>query len=128
MDTPPPISPVPASLPPSEVQVRTWSMFAHLSAFAGLLIPFGSIIGPILVWQIKKHELPAVVAHAKAALNFQISCFIYLVVSALLIFVFIGLPLMAAVAIFSIVCVIIAALKANDGKSWRYPLSIPFLK
>lgn len=103
-------------------------MLAHLSALSGFIIPFGSIIGPVLIWQIKKHEMPAVVEHAKEVLNFQISCIIYLLVAALLIFVVIGFPLMFAIAVFNLVCVIIAALKANDGKPWRYPGTIRFLK
>lgn len=130
MDTPPPVDPQPAQpiLPPAEANVRTWSMLAHLSALCGFIIPLGNIIGPVLVWQIKKHEIPAVVAHAKEALNFQISCFIYLVVAAILIFIVIGFPLMVAVGLFNLVCVIIAALKANDGRPWSYPITIRFLK
>lgn len=128
METPPPVVVTPTVLAPAEAQVRTWSMLAHLSALSGFIIPFGSIIGPLLIWQIKKHEMPAVVEHAKEVLNFQISCIIYLLVAALLIFVVIGFPLMFAIAVFNLVCVIIAALKANDGKPWRYPGTIRFLK
>lgn len=130
MDTPPPVTPTPTAstvLAPAEAQVRTWSMLAHLSALAGFVIPFGSIIGPLLVWQIKKHEMPAVVEHAKEVLNFQISCIIYLIVCIPLMFVIIGLPLMVAIGLFSLVCIIIASLKANDGKPWKYPLTIRFL-
>lgn len=103
-------------------------MLAHLSALCGFVIPLGNIIGPLLVWQIKKHEIPQVVGQAKEALNFQISCFIYLILSALLIFIVIGFPLMFAVGVFNLVCVIIAGLKANDGKPWQYPITIRFLK
>lgn len=130
MDTPPPVTPESAQpvISSPEANIRTWSMLAHLSALCGFIIPLGNIIGPILVWQIKKHEMPAVVVHAKEALNFQISCFIYLVVSAILIAVVIGIPLMVAVGLFNLVCVIIAALKANDGRPWSYPITIRFLK
>ncbi len=128
MDTPPPIIPQPV-LPTSEAQVRTWSMLVHLSAFLGYVIPAaGWIIGPLLVWQIKKHELPAITPHAKEAINFQISCLIYFVIAMIFIVLVIGFPLMAAVGLFNLVCVIIAALKANDGILWKYPLSIRFLK
>jgi uncharacterized Tic20 family protein len=128
MDTPPPITPQPV-LPPSEAQARTWSMLAHLSAFLGYVIPVaGWIIGPLLVWQIKKHDMPAIIPHAKEVINFQISCLIYFAVAALFIVIFIGFPLMIAIGVFNLVCVIIAALKANDGILWKYPLSIRFLK
>ena len=103
-------------------------MLAHLSALSGYIVPFGSIIGPILVWQIKKHEMPAVVAHAKEVLNFQISCIIYLIVCIPLIAVLIGIPLMVVIGIGALVCVIIASMKANDGITWKYPLTIRFLK
>jgi len=126
MDTPPPLSATPI-LSPTEAQIRSWSMLAHLSALAGYVVPFGSILGPILVWQLKKHEFPTVVAHAREALNFQLSCIVYLLVSALLIFVVIGLPLLVLVGLFNLICVIIAGIKANDGIAWRYPLTIRFL-
>lgn len=128
MDTPPPITPQPV-IPPSEAQVRTWSMLVHLSAFLGYVIPaVGWIVGPLLVWQIKKHELPAIEPHAKEVINFQISCLIYFLLAAMLTVIVIGLPLMFAIGLFNLVCVIIAALKANDGILWKYPLAIRFLK
>jgi uncharacterized protein len=108
--------------------VRTWEMFAHLSALAGLLVPFGSFLGPFIIWQIKKNEFPSVEAHAKAALNFQLSCLIYGIVSALLIFLVIGFFLLVALCIFSLVCIIIATIKANNGESWKYPLSLTLIK
>ena len=120
----------PASVPPPVVtsNEKTWCMLAHLSALVGFVIPFGSLLGPFLVWQIKKSELPAVEAHAKQALNFQISCIIYLIVCIPLLFVIIGFPLMCAIGIGNLVCVIIAALKANEAKPWSYPLTLKLLK
>ena len=127
MDTPPPVVPPPVTLTPAEAQIRTWSMLAHLSALGGFLIPFGNILGPIIVWQVKKHEMPAVVEHAKAVLNFQLSSLLYLIVSALLILVVIGIPLMVIIGLGNLICVIIGALKANDAKPWSYPLTIRFI-
>ena len=76
--TPPPVqppSPPTPGIPPSpESQARTWNMLCHLSALAGFIgIPFGNILGPLLVWQIKKNEIPSVEVHGKAAMNFQIT-------------------------------------------------------
>ena len=71
---PPPATPVPPPPGSSESQARTWNMFCHLSALAGYIgVPFGNVIGPLIVWQIKKNEIPSVDAHGKAALNFQIT-------------------------------------------------------
>lgn len=60
----------PPVAPGNESQARTWNMLCHLSALAGYIIPFGNILGPLLVWQIKKNEFPSVDEHGKAALNF----------------------------------------------------------
>jgi len=127
MDTAiPPVPPPPPAPPASDV--RTWEMLAHLSALSGYVIPFGTFLGPYLVWQIKKDQFPAVENHAKAALKFQLSCLIYALIGLLLIIVGIGIFLLAALGAFSVVCVIIAAIKANNGEPWEYPLSLRFFK
>jgi uncharacterized Tic20 family protein len=99
-----------------------------LAALAGLVVPFGTILGPLVVWLLKKNDVPSVDAHGKESLNFQISMLIYAIGSAVLILVFIGFLLLAAVAIADLVCVIIASVKASNGESYRYPLTIRFLK
>jgi hypothetical protein len=107
---------------------RTWEMLCHLTALAGFIIPFGNIIGPLIIWQIKKNEFPSVDAHGKEALNFQISMMIYALVSFVLVFVVIGFFLLFAVAIANLVLVIIASIKANKGEAYRYPLTIRLIK
>lgn len=109
-------------------QERTWAMLTHLSAFAGLVFPFGNIVGPLVVWLLKRDEFPAIDAHGKEALNFQISVTIYYIVSAVLILIIIGIPLILAVMILQIVCIILATLKANAGEMYQYPFSIRFIK
>lgn len=107
-----------------QAQERQWAMLCHLSGFAGYVIPFGNILGPLLVWQLKKNEFPSVEAPGKEALNFQISILIYAAVSALLTFVLIGIPLLVVVGLASLVLPIVAGLKANDGQAYRYPYII----
>jgi uncharacterized Tic20 family protein len=109
-------------------QARTWDMLCHLSALAGYIIPFGNIIGPLLVWQLKKNEYPSVDAHGKEAVNFQISVLIYFFISVLLSVVLIGIPLLIAVGLGSLVLIVIASIKANNGEAYRYPLTIRFIK
>ncbi len=109
-------------------QSNTWAMLCHLSALAGFLIPFGSIIGPILVWQLKKKDFPIVDDQGKEAVNFQLSIFVYLLVAMVLMFVGIGFILVAAVGITALVLTIIAAIKANQGIAYRYPLKITWIK
>ncbi|MCI3920777.1 DUF4870 domain-containing protein [Paenibacillus sp. TRM 82003] len=106
---------------------RMYGMLCHLLAFTGFIIPFGSIIGPLVVWLAKREASPFIDGHGKESLNFQISIAIYAIVSAILIFVGIGILLSIAVGIFWLVMTIIASVKANEGAPYRYPLTIRFL-
>jgi uncharacterized Tic20 family protein len=112
---------------------RMWAMICHLSALAGLVVPvIGCIIGPLIVWQIKKEEFPFVDEQGKEAVNFQISMSLYLLISAFLwiplSFVCIGVLIPVAIGIVDLVFLLIAAVKANDGHHYRYPLTIRFIK
>ncbi|MBN1806434.1 MAG: DUF4870 domain-containing protein [Sedimentisphaerales bacterium] len=108
---------------------RMWAMFSHLAALAGIIVPVvGCVIGPLVVWQIKKEEFPFVDEQGKEAVNFQITVLIYAIVSTLLCLTCIGFFLLPVVGIFELVFMIIAAVKANDGVHYRYPLTIRFVK
>ncbi len=108
---------------------RMWAMICHLSALAGLVVPVvGCIVGPLVIWQIKKEEFPFVDEQGKEAVNFQISMLIYGIVAGLLCFACVGFVLLPAVAIFDLIFLLIAAVKANDGYHYRYPLTIRFIK
>lgn len=103
-------------------------MLCHLSALSGFIIPFGSLIGPLLVWQIKKNQYPIVDDQGKEALNFQITVTLAAIVSAVLMLVVVGFLLLIAVAIASLVFTIVAAIKANNGETYRYPFSLRLIK
>ena len=125
--------PVPGAAPPTAQQSRQWAMFAHLSAFAGLLIGL-NFLGPLIIYLVKKNEDPFVAAHAREALNFNLSVFMYLIVGGIaavvLTLVLIGLllfPFLFAIVIAWIVLTIMAAIKANNGEVYRYPLTIRFI-
>jgi uncharacterized Tic20 family protein len=115
-----------AGMPSAEE--RQWAMFAHLSALAGLLVPFGSIIGPLVIWLIKKDTMAFVNDQGKEALNFNITVAIAAVVCWVLCFILIGILLFAALAIVWLVFVIIAAIKANEGTLYRYPFVLRLVK
>lgn len=107
----------------------TWAMLCHLAGLGGFIIPgIGCVIGPLIVWQIKKDLHQFVDQQGKEALNFQISMLIYGIIAGLLCFVCIGMFLLPAVAIVDIVFLIIAAIKATNGEAYKYPLSIRFIK
>jgi len=107
---------------------RMWAMFAHLSALAGFIIPFGSILGPLIIWQIKKNEYPLVDDQGKEALNFQITMAIAFVACCVLMLILIGFLLAAIVGLVDIIYTIIAAIAANNGQAYRYPFNLRLIK
>ena len=137
--------PVPGQGTLSEADDRNWAMFTHVAAFLGLLVPtIGNILGPLVVWLIKRNESPFVDAHGKESLNFQISMSLYLLVgggvstafamvlSLLVCFGMVAVAILAvalsALAIFAIVYQILAAIRASEGGFLRYPLTIRFFR
>ncbi len=123
--------PTPMPPPPGPVSQdeKTWGIIAHLSALSGYIIPlFGWIIGPLVVYLIKKEQLPFAAGEAKSALNFQITVAIAALVCFPLVFVCIGIPLLALIGLFDLIFMIVAAVKASDGVPYKYPLTFPFVK
>jgi uncharacterized Tic20 family protein len=109
----------------NEKQEHTWGMLCHLSALAMFLgIPFGNIIGPLIIWLVKKEEYPFVDAQGKESLNFQISMTIYMAVSGILCIIAIGLVFLFALLIVELVFVILASVKVSEGESYKYPFTI----
>lgn len=113
-----------------------WMVLCHASAFAGFFVPAaGHIVGPLLIWLLKRDESPEIDDQGKESLNFQISMLIYTVllgvVCFVLMFVLIGfllIPLFGVLYLVDIVLVIIASIKASEGKLYRYPLTIRLIK
>jgi uncharacterized Tic20 family protein len=108
---------------------RTWGMLAHLSALAGLIIPLvGNVVGPLVVSIARADQSSFVGAHAKEALNFNITVTLAAMVCVLLMLVFVGFLLGSALFIAWLVMTLIAAIRASEGASYRYPLSLRFVK
>ena len=122
------VTPPPAPTGTPSAEEKQWALFAHLSALAGFVIPFGSIIGPLVIWLIKKDTMPFVDDQGKEALNFQITAAIAFLVSLCLMIVLIGFLLIWVVAIGDLVFTIIAAIKANEGVAYRYPFTLRLVK
>jgi uncharacterized Tic20 family protein len=97
-------------------------MVMHILCLVGF-----PIIGPLIIWLMKKDQSPYLDAQGRELLNFQISYFIYAMISAVLIAVLIGIVLLFAVGIASLVFTIIGLVKAADGKVYRFPLCIRML-
>ncbi len=116
---------------------KTFGMLCPLSALALFVLPsFGNIFGPLIIWLIKKDQSAWLDRQGKEALNFQISIVIYVFAAFFLMFLLaitvIGIPLAVLIglglAAFWLIMVIMASIEANNGKDFRYPLSIRFIK
>ena len=102
---------------------RMWGMLAHISSLIGLTgIP--PIVGPLVIWLIKKNEYAFVDDQGKEALNFQITMFIALLICGALVCVGIGIFLLPVVGIIDLIFSIIGGVKANNGERYRYPFAI----
>jgi uncharacterized protein len=125
LNPPPPLPGFGATDP--ESQIKLWGMLLHLSLLAGFVVPFGGFIAPIVIWMIKKDELPGLEEHWTIVINWLISYVIYMVVCILLCFIFVGVFLLPILGIIGIVFPIIGGMKANNGEAWKYPMSISFI-
>jgi uncharacterized Tic20 family protein len=109
--------------------VRTWCVLAHATALAGFLVPWaGHVVGPLIIWLAKHGDSPEIDAHSKESLNFQISMLIYNAIAALLCLVLIGFVILGILHILNVVLVVIASIRASDGRLYRYPLTIRLIK
>lgn len=103
-------------------------MLSHLTAFAGWIMPFGNIVVPMVIWLVRKDEMPFVDDQGKESVNFQLTMTLAAAISFFLTVIFIGLFLLIAIAVIEVVFVIIATIRSNDGIAYRYPLTIRFIK
>ncbi len=107
---------------------KQWGMFAHLASLAGIIIPLGNLLGPLIVWLVKKDTMPFVADQGKEALNFNITVFIAAFISGILTLVLIGFLLLIVVGIAWLVLTVLAALAANKGETYRYPFTLRLIK
>ena len=110
------------------MNVNTYCMLMHLSVFAGVAVPGAGLVLPIVMWALNKDQSQIIDQHGKNIVNFIISMAIYALASIILWVIIVGFFTLIAVGIVSIVFPIIAAVKANDGIYWPYPLCIRFFK
>ena len=115
---------------------RTWAMFAHMSGAVGALlsINFLPFLGPLIIWLVKKDESEFVDDQGREALNFQLTILVVNLglgvlvgVSCMMLLPLVA-PLFIVVFILKIVFGVIAAIKANDGELYRYPINLRFIR
>ncbi|MEM1082118.1 MAG: DUF4870 domain-containing protein [Pseudomonadota bacterium] len=107
-------------------ELKTWALILHLSLLAGLVVPLGGLLVPIVIYVLKKDELPGLEPHWHVVINWIISAVIYAFICALLTLVVIGVFGFMILGLLTLIFPIIGAIKANDGIVWPYPLSIQF--
>jgi uncharacterized Tic20 family protein len=117
-------------------QERKWAMFCHLSGLAGLspLLPaIGGVVAPLVIWQLKVDEFPFVDEQGRRAVNFQLSMLLYVIIGTIICLIsLVGVFLIPVVfcvfGLIDVIFVLIAAVKANMGRHYRYPFTIRFFK
>jgi uncharacterized Tic20 family protein len=123
----PPVSPAPTSGVNDD---RMWAMLGHLSAFSAFITGIGCVLGPLLVWLIKRDTLPFAAEQAKEALNFNITCVIAGVALCIFAMITLGIGLIIVIPLGFVlfagwfVLTIVAAVKANAGEHYRYPFTL----
>ena len=106
---------------------KQWGMFVHLAAFAAFIgIPLGNVIGPLVIYLIKKDEYEFVNETGKEVLNFQITWSIIFIISTIFIIVGIGILLLVGFGIAWLILVIMGIVAANNGQHYKYPLTFKF--
>lgn len=112
----------------NEKQVFLWGMLCHLAALLGYIVPFGNILGPLVIWLIMRDDAPFIDVQGKESLNFQISISLYAVIATILTVLLIGFALLIALGIANLLFVTIASVKAGKGELYRYPCTIRFVR
>lgn len=113
---------------PWGMEHKTFLLLMHLSQLSSIVIPGAGLVLPIVMWATNKEQSAEIDAHGKTILNWLFSSLIYYVVGFILVFLFIGFLVLPVIALLNLAFVIIAAIKANEGQLWPYPLSIKFFQ
>jgi uncharacterized protein len=127
------------SVQPSFLELRgeekTWGMICHLAGFAVFVLPaFGNLIGVLVAWLLLKDKSSFADDQGKEALNFHLSLWLYTGIAVAFSIVTLGigllatLPFLAVLAVYQVIMIVVAAIEANNGKAYRYPLTIRFVQ
>ncbi len=113
---------------PANKDDNTLGLVCHLLSLVGFAIPLGNVLGPLILWLVKRGDSPYLDEVGKEVVNFNISWAIYAAVAALSIFVLVGFLLLPLVALAWLILVVMGAINASNGKFHRYPLTIRLIK
>ena len=108
---------------------RTLATIAHLGPFIGIMVPgMGNILVPFLIWFLKKDESEYLEEHAKEALNFQITITILMIGAAITMLLLVGFLILPLLILLDVAFSITAAVRANRGEDYEYPLNFNLIK
>jgi uncharacterized Tic20 family protein len=113
---------------PLSKEERLYAAACHFAGLPIFTVVLANIIAPLVIWLIKRDTMPFVNEHGKESLNFQITIVIAYAISIVLIYLCVGFVLLGIVAIVQVIFPIIAGITACDGKPYRYPLTIRFIR
>ena len=113
--------------PASPANVDRWAPMVHFAAFAGAIVPFGHLAGPLLVWLWRRRLSPQVDAQGKAAVNFQISITLYALAVTVIVQGEAATALLIALFGLDMVAILVAVARVRRGQAFRYPLSLRIL-
>ncbi len=107
---------------------KTFLILMHISQFAGIVLPFGGFVLPLVMWLTNREKNSFIDEHGKNIINWLISATIYAIAGAILTLLLVGIVILIAVGILCVVYPIIGATKASKNEIWNYPLAIKFIK
>jgi len=114
--------------PAPDANAKQWGMISHISALVQL-VSIPSIVGPLVVWLLKKNEHPFINDQGKEAVNFHITVLIAAVVlTPTICLAGLGIILLIALAIAALILSIVGGMKANEGIAYRYPWTLRLVK
>ncbi|MFG0319921.1 MAG: DUF4870 domain-containing protein [Planctomycetota bacterium JB042] len=119
------------SITADEQEARWWAVALHLSMLSSALVPLAGYVAPVLIWLIKRDEFPQLDRHGRNAVNWMITQLLLGVLAIVLFATILLIPvawlLSIALYVAGIAFPILAAIFAKDGRTWRYPASLPIL-
>jgi uncharacterized protein len=116
-------------LPELTTDAKNWAVICHLVALLGVPLPLvGHVVGPVVVWTMKRDDHPFIDDQGNESVNFQISMVIYMIAAIIGICLVVGLFLLPVLWVTNVIMVIVAAIKASNGEAYRYPFCLRLIK
>lgn len=114
------------------LDLKNYLTLLHASQFASFILPGAGLVAPIVLWSMAKDQYPEVDTEGKAVLNWVISEIIYFASAIVICFTLVGIiiavPLMIILVIAGMILPLIGTIEASQGRPYKYPCAIEFLK